>query len=266
MMNRITDTTEQRLTSIPINLQIQILYDCPHFVVINKPSNLRSVPGHANPPPSTSAGNKRPRSAQREGQGNSAGEEKRTAQEAWVMAVKSFDRNHDTETSSTMPCNDNVDIHQTSLRCLQRLASSANSKMIESVPRKLKIFRRFVERNQNTLFLFEDNQKQEQRDRIDLDKLSQYMHRMIQKRQKALMNLPEPTKHEESAYGQLILYRGYKDDGTGRRFDNDDDNNNDNNGSEQAHMNTSNDTSSCPYEQQQQHFSVVHRLDCEVRI
>ena len=66
---------------IPPRLTIRILYSDDEIVVVDKPCDLRSVPGHANPPPPEKEG---PRS-------NSDSEQtshRMTAQEAWVKAIQ----------------------------------------------------------------------------------------------------------------------------------------------------------------------------------
>jgi hypothetical protein len=199
--------SEARLSQIPEHLRIRVLHDTDDFAIIFKPCNLRSVPGHASPPPSR----KRPRSE--EGQ-------RRTGQEAWVLAIRSFrDDTPSFDDDKTM----------SALQCLHRLANS-EKKLVESIPRKHKLFRRYVERNRKTLIQSRD-------DPIDVDSLSNEMFNLIQERQKPLMNLPEPTKDEDSAFGQLLLmgYGGIIDNQSGKADD--------------------------PISEK---LLVVHRLDCEV--
>ena len=163
--------SSQPLSQIPRHLRIRVIEDDTEFVVIEKPCNLRSVPGHANPPPSDKKRKRSPSQPNRQ----------RTAQEAWVEAIISF-QGSEKGTDA---------VHQ----CLQRLASFEN-KLIESVPRKCKLFRKYVARNQRRLMIPKGEQ---------LEELSIVMFQRIEARQKPLMNLPEPTRDKDSALGQLLL-------------------------------------------------------------
>jgi hypothetical protein len=184
-----------------------VLHDTADFVVIEKPCHLRSVPGHAIPPPSNKR--KRPGSSD-------DGNIRRNAQEAWVLAIQSFQQEEP-----------NDDDDDAAAQCLYRLATSER-KSLESVPRKVKLFRRYIERSQKRLLVSSEEE--------DLEQLANNMYQRIEARQKPLLNLPEPTKQEESAVGQLILM-GYGQDGRNNK-----------------NLNSSSSES----------LHVVHRLDCEV--
>jgi tRNA pseudouridine32 synthase/23S rRNA pseudouridine746 synthase len=195
---------ESLLTKVPKHLRIRVLHDADDdgFMVIDKPCNLRSVPGLANTTVNTknAPGTKSP------------GEQRRTAQEAWVLAIQSF--------GDLKGGNDNDNENSVSIQCLQRLAKNG----AKSVPRKFKLFQRYLERNQKQLMLS-----------VEEELLVEAMFQKIVTRQRPLLNLPEPTKHEESALGQLILM------GYGRRRQ-------DNTTNEREAKNS---------------LRVVHRLDCE---
>ena len=202
-------TLQQRFQSIPEHLKISILYHDKQMIVINKPNNLRSVPGNAQ----ELVGQKRQRQ-----------ELRLTACEAWIAALDSLK----TETS------DGID----SLHLLMRNLTSSKSSF-SSIPRKWKAFYRYIERNQYRLLLADnDCQKREVGNRChlkrlevsELEFLAKQAHALVESQQRQLMNVPESTSLEESAFGQLILL-GYG---------------------------TSSETRTT-------RLHVVHRLDCEVR-
>ena len=203
-------TLQQRFQSIPQHLKITILYHDKQIVAINKPNNLRSVPGNAQ---------------QQGGQKRQRHEQRLTAHEAWIAALDSLE----IETS------DGVD----SVQLLTRNLTLSKSNF-SSIPRKWKAFNRYVQRNQNRLLLVgEDCQKKfetgkrchlKQLDVLELEFLAKQAHALIESRQRQLMNVPESTSLEDSAFGQLLLL-GYG---------------------------TSSDTGAT-------RLHVVHRLDCEVR-
>ena len=199
----------ERLSQIPAHLKIRVVHDDAVFVVIDKPCNLRSVPGHANPPPYPT-NRKRPRSP------NGNVSERRTGQEAWAAAIRTFR---------------DETVEDTSGACLQRMA--ATDSLIDSIPRKFKLFQKYVERNQKRLLVPDEAGKA-----VDVQATAKGVFERIQDRQRPLMNLPEPTRHEDSALGQLMLLLGYENPDIS-----------------DAGMNS--DVSST-------RLFVVHRLDCEV--
>jgi tRNA pseudouridine32 synthase/23S rRNA pseudouridine746 synthase len=158
-------------------LRIRILYEDTFIVVIEKPSNLRSVPGNA-------SGSKRPREAQK------------TGQEAWIEALESF-----------QDCNLDDQAHQWA-------RNVANSPSLVSIPRKLKPFLRYCERNQARL----TPQGEPRLPSDDLKTLANKIHVMFDERQRSFLNLPQATKYEESAFGQLILLGYAKDERPGNLF------------------------------------------------
>ena len=157
-----------RLSKIPVQLRIRVLYVDERIVVIEKPHNLRSVAGNA-----AAGSNKRPREE----------EQKKTAQEAWIAALESFQEDSgDDETH----------------KWVKKLA---NSPSLVSIPRKLKPFLRYCKKNQYRLV----PEGEPRLSNSDLENLGTNMQGVIEGRQRSLLNLPEATKHEESAFGQLIL-------------------------------------------------------------
>ena len=174
---------QQRFQSIPQHLKIMILYHDTHIVVINKPSNLRSVPGNAQV-----VGQKRQR------QGN-----RLTAQEAWIAALESFEIEEREE----------LDMAKLLMKHL-----TINKNNFSSIPRRWTSFHRYVERNQHRLLVGPNCKTNEKGKRIanperlnasELESLSKQVHNMIESRQIPLLNLPKSTRHEDSAFGQLLL-------------------------------------------------------------
>ena len=163
--------------TISPHLRVRILHEDASIVVVEKPSNLRSVPGNI------AAGSKRRR------------ENMRTAQEAWLEALGEFqgDSNHD----KSMNCS----VH----RWAKKLA---NSQSLVSIPRKLEPFLRYLQRNQARLVPEGESCVSSQ----DLEVLGVQLHAILEERQRSILNLPQATRHEDSAFGQLILM-GYAREG-----------------------------------------------------
>lgn len=201
-----------RLSWVPSHLRIRLIHVDKDIIVIDKPCNLRSVTGHAHPPSDADGPRKRPRSHQSSsdfppgGDGMTTNDtdasQKRTAQEAWELAILSFattaktvdDERHNEEDSQTKDMNDNREV----LNCLQRLGASKT--LLASVPRKQKLFLRYVQRNYKRLFKGPSSLSSEKRELI-----ASQMFLELRKLQISFLNLPEPSRHEDSAYGQLIL-------------------------------------------------------------
>lgn len=197
---------------VPEHMRIKVLYEDEAVIVIDKPCNLRSVPGHANPPPPAT---------------NETSQHRLTAQESWMEAIHSFR---------------NEEVRDAAGKWLRNLASSTTN--LASVPRKWSPFRRYISRNQQrlktdtTMNKSHDTQHKSKRrvDDTELDTIARKMHERIRQQQIPLMNLPEATYHEDSAFGQLISLRYANEETT-----------------------TSEETS-----EDQKQLYVVHRLDCEV--
>lgn len=194
------------LESVPAYLRIQVIYKDEVVIVVNKPSNLRSVPGHASPAPI-----------------EDIRKNKLTAQEAWILAIRSFSKEN---------AAGNPNSEDTASIWLRNLASIPN---LSCVPRKFGLFRNYCQKNQRRLGGSWDNDAISTGSRrrlagTELDTVAEKVHEQIKKRQIPRMNLPESTKDEESAFGQLVLlgYAGTRDGSVQRQL------------------------------------FVVHRLDCEV--
>lgn len=176
------------MENVPDHLRIKVIYKDEAIVLIDKPCNLRSVPGHANPPPT----------AAHLTRANSEKENRFTCQETWTQAILSFNNDEADDTAS---------------KWLSALSRTPNP---SSIPRKWSPFRRYVHRNQRRLNQMDESDKvkplpKQTIDDTKIDEIVNEMYERIRKRQVPLMNLPEATSHEESAFGQLILL-GYGND------------------------------------------------------
>jgi 23S rRNA-/tRNA-specific pseudouridylate synthase len=176
----------QALHNIPSNMRIRILYSDSHIIVIDKPGNLRSVPGNADSENKT-AGVKRRRRDEATSQSTAL-----TAQEAWSKAILTLSTAH-------KESGDVVD------QCLVNLGTPESA--IASVPRKFSTFQRYVQRSRQRIFL--DNQQQTtEMSKEDIEKACKKMYQRIEAQQKLLTSKPEPTLMEESAFGQVLLCLG----------------------------------------------------------
>ncbi|KAL7435986.1 hypothetical protein ACHAXM_004947 [Skeletonema potamos] len=221
---------------IPQHLQIRVMHADDDIVVIDKPANLRSVPGHADSPTDTTIKLKRP-------------SDRLTAVEAWIQAIKSI------------PDDDDSYKNEAIKELLHNIRTTNN---LSSIPRKLEPFARYVFRNRNRLLPShvdddpdsssnnEPPQKMQRKDSNLAQNTEQsYMmppwrnvadeaFSIIQQLHKPLMNLPTPTEDWESAQGQLRL-RGYGDFTSENSYNSPATNS----GSEKSNLH------------------VVHRLDCQ---
>lgn len=238
------------LSNVPRHLAIRVLHSDDDLVVIDKPCDLRSVPGHANPPPADKEG-PRPGTG-----GGDAGQSshRRTAQEAWVSAIESIGKER-----SCLVTEQEDSVEAAVRELLIALSTTANA---SCVPRKLETFIKYCYRNSKRLLpsfpdLHNDRnkvkgsveeqqsepkqkkQKCERKDPISpmMRNIAQASYARIQDRQRPLMNLPKPTEDWESAIGQLRLL-GFGD--------------------------YSHNVSGCSDQKECAKLHVVHRLDCQV--
>ena len=171
--------------------------------------------------------------------------------QAWEAAIRSFSSSsRDTTNSSTDTTNG---IAPDIAGYLKQL--SATDSLVASIPRKWKLFYRYIVRNQTRILsrnkddeVFGGAITGEHSTTIDngqeaLQIIARNMHAIIQAKQKLLMNLPETTRDEDSAYGQLdMLLRN--DPASGGKTKSEDD---------KANADVEHQAS----------IYVVHRLDCE---
>lgn len=200
------------LPNVPSHLTIRVLHSDDDIVVIDKPCDLRSVPGHANPPPPEK---ERPRS-------NTDSEptsHRRTAQEAWVKAIQSMSADGGgTNITVTGQINlQGISMEYAAAReVIRNLGTSANP---SGVPRKLETFVKYCHRNSRRLLpsfmdLREDRVECEPRQKKQktvsavsskMRDIARLAYSDIQHNQRRLMNLPTPTADWESAIGQLRM-------------------------------------------------------------
>jgi len=232
--------THQNNNTSP-NVSICVVHSDDEIIVIDKPCDLRSVPGHANPPPCLSDINQSCSLGNADSSDNTVVDffhenighdhylssalksQRRTAQEAWVDAIKSYAPSSNGRKSNA-PSGDCL-----LEELLQNLGTTADP---SSVPRKLDTFIRYCNRNCRRLlpllFVKESSTKQHSKNsdhsgstkvdrhvskkqkigekRIVVDRnILQSAYAILQQTQRPLMNLPKPTEDSESALGQLRL-------------------------------------------------------------
>ncbi len=218
------------LSNIPSHLRIRILYSDDDVVVIDKPCDLRSVPGHANPPPTEKAGPRSADAADAEagvggGGGNDIAPEshRKTAQEAWVKAIQLISVDYKDPNSA----GGEEDAVATA-ELMRNLGTTADP---SCVPRKLETFIKYCHRNSKRLLPSFPNlhvvrgkdisnnmdqcweQPKQKKPTTDGASASSSMLRCIshdcyvkiQTEQRLLINLPKPTEDWESAIGQLRI-------------------------------------------------------------
>ena len=200
---------------IPDHLRIQVLYKDSDIVVINKPHNLRSVPGHAstlfptasiidrekddknNKNNSNNNHKKRKRPSSVGDDNNEHDLYQRTSQEAWVEAIRHLSSTAQADQDSgsdvwTTP-------EETKVRTyLQRLGE--NPARIVSIPRKFAPFTRYLQRNKKRILDPNDCAGE----KVD-DSIVRSLFQRVEKYQKRFMNYPKSTNNCESALGQLKL-------------------------------------------------------------
>ena len=198
----------------PSHLHIKVLHFDNDVVVLDKPNDLRSVPGHANNPPSTQ-------------QSNGSDTTKLTTQQAWVKAIELLGE-EDTHTSNEDKHNEKVAIEELAvMEIIHNLGSTTSN--TAGVPRKLETFIKYCHRNSRRLLptypdlhswgakdvkVAKDISSEPPIKKQKIDKreipsqmrsIAQTCFAKIQQKQRPLLNLPKPTEDWESATGQLHL-------------------------------------------------------------
>jgi tRNA pseudouridine32 synthase/23S rRNA pseudouridine746 synthase len=170
-----TDQAAEVLAKKGSRLPIEIVYQDKDIIVVNKPSNLRSVPGHANPLPSGDKKRKRDDSS------------RLGAQQAWIEALRLL-----SETNTEGDDDMNV--------WLQRLGGKVNQRV--SVPRKYAAFARYLQRSRSRIL---GAAEAGGADDDDMAAITTRIFQTIEAKQNELLKPPTPTDPSESAFGQLQL-------------------------------------------------------------
>ena len=240
-----TNKADDRFWNIPKSLRIEILYEDADIVVIHKPPNLRSVPGHASSSSSTSSekhlhGAKRKASSHPQKDVDSNKRSQSSVQDAWVQAIGSCASKERPPSSGDEQFQASLDktSHDRKIhKYLQRLGADTNK--ASSIPRRFEPFVRYIVRNQKRIF--DDS---ETCDKETLRDVASTLFRTIEMRQKRLLaasnnSRPLATHDAESALGQLKLLGLAKVLSVGE------------------------DATSTAHSRADQDMFVVHRLDCE---
>ena len=205
-------TAKAVLHNVPANLHIKVLHYDNDVVVIDKPCDLRSVPGHANNPPSIQ-------------QSNSSDTIKLTTQQAWVKAIELLDGE---DTHAKQSNEKEVAMEELAvMEIIHNLGSTTSN--TAGVPRKLETFIKYCHRNSRRLLpsypdlhswsskdvkaakdkSSEPPKKKQKHDKREIPaqmrNIAQTCFARIQQKQRPLLNLPKPTEDWESATGQLHL-------------------------------------------------------------
>ncbi|KAL7550422.1 hypothetical protein ACHAWF_013662 [Thalassiosira exigua] len=209
---------------------IRVLYVDDDIVVVDKPCDLRAVPGHANPPPDEVRGDRI------DGGGGTGKQSNRmTAQEAWVKAIQSMSSKEPDAINIATDDRHEIDtyektIEEAAIELINNLGTTANP---SCVPRKSETFVTYCYRNRKRLLpSFPELQKMhevastnEHNDEPKPKKpkcfrspgqckssipalartIFERSFSIIRQKQRPLMNLPKPTDDRESAIGQLCL-------------------------------------------------------------
>jgi hypothetical protein len=213
----------------PDHLTIKVLYSDNDIIVIDKPCDLRSVPGHATPRAKTSdgSGDQDDSGADEDLSESKPRVQRLTAQEAWVRAILSFVaiEGQNTEERQLLLSDNSLKQQDTAKDDTQTQAVDELIRNLSvtsdtsSIPRKCPTFERYCQRNRRRLLpsfpeldkpspansTQESPLKRQKKSNIELKSIAQIVFSIIQQRQRPLMNLPEPTDDTESAIGQLRL-------------------------------------------------------------
>jgi hypothetical protein len=199
---------------VPPMLRISILQEGKDFIVIHKPCNLRSVPGNTNDvsvefgPEYDELFKKRKRyealdkeietSIVKQKPSYQGRQFRRTAQEAWTLALKSFSKNlvPTASLSSKQRSAESINLIQ---RYLAGLASSSH----DSVPRRFSLFAKYLQRNSKRLVGHVKGV-------VDHGDLAEAIYDQVKQRMERYTNQPKSTSPEESALGQLEIITGIK--------------------------------------------------------
>ena len=211
-----------KIDSIPQEKAIRVLYHDESIIVIDKPSKLRSVPGHAKSKPKCSTRENDNNQHERGSSDKSEaiwkntpqllgappiGNKKRKYHETWAYALQDAAANGGNEEARSVSVNG----------LIKALAALPNS---SAVPRKRRTFIRYCVRTNTRLIDFEKLPKQqnesfpggkeaisdskEDRRRI-VETIAEKAFTKIFETQRPMLDLPTPTPDSESALGQLRL-------------------------------------------------------------
>ena len=213
---------------VPRHLLIQVLHSDGSVVVIHKPCNLRSVPGHAKEPRHPYTPSQQKRATKRKRDGDSGGDGdigeyrdvdpaladssrdfvsaegakpnslRRTAQEAWIEAIGTFSVGLSDRTAKKEVTEGEEALAMTLLR---NLASRPRGGLA-SVPRKMGTFKSYCLRNRRRLHPAAQDERPSPSiggGIAHFEEATRMAYNLLRERQRPLLKLPEKTRDEESA-------------------------------------------------------------------
>eukprot|EP00977_Amphora_coffeiformis_P006351 scaffold1353_cov161-Amphora_coffeaeformis.AAC.23 len=184
---------------IPPALRIEIVYEDDVILVVNKPCNLRSVPGHADPPPTTTGKRKERGSDDDDTTTTTSGnapQPKMTAQEAWVQALGQLAAQESTDDQTQSTSQEQLQTW------LQRLAGQFSQRA--SIPRRYAAFTRYLQRSRKRVF---DDDDDDTMDDAQFTATARQIFQAIERVQQDILKhrTPTPTADQDSVVGQLKL-------------------------------------------------------------
>ena len=241
-----TGITTPTLPNVPARLTISILYSDDDIVVIDKPCDLRSVPGHANPPPPRSNSKKIIGSDDVDADDVDVDNDaydgpvdermptkpqshRRTAQEAWVEAIKSCCSSendkmvHGHEESRDISSNGGVASIIGDKKDEQKIFLSSEEDTIKellnslgttsdpsAVPRKVETFIRYCQRNRRRLLpsLVSNSNPVARSSNIDTDQSHQHIHKK-QKKDSKKNSKPSNQNDSITSIERTIAQKAY---------------------------------------------------------
>ena len=176
------------LDTVPQFLRIEVLHVDEDIIVLNKPPNLRSVPGNADK--TDDHIRKRARTDEHTTIKPNNKQDRKTVQDGWVVAIETCGKE----------CDD-MEISQIEKEILKKLACLKNRR---SIPRKYAAFVRFCTKNQRNLFTTTISNE-------EYNKIISECFKMLKMKYEKMSVRREPTPDKDSAMGQLRIL-GYEPD------------------------------------------------------
>lgn len=193
------------LAHIAPPLRIDLVYQDEAIIVVHKPCNLRSVPGNAEPPPSSTTGKRKERDGYDDSCDTTNNNKPLSAQEAWVAAIQRLaEQAKNKPTATTQKENDEDDDNdQQMLQPSWFCGLGGQKSQRTSIPRKYAPFSRYVQRSRRRIFGLDEQQSIEN----NLARITKQIFQRIEHVQREILShhRPASTTDEESVFGQCKL-------------------------------------------------------------